>query len=370
MAGRESFIGGIAAPALLVASYVPFLCVQDPRAGLPAVVGLTAWILVLICIQVFLAEKNRLKISPAMIVLAAVIVRGLWLFQEPAFSDDIYRYVVDGLQLLGGQSPYAAAPVTIASRDTAAAWFAARANHPDMITIYPPAAQLVFAAGAGAGGLLGMKLCLTVLDIGVCLLLIRILLYLERPVSRAILYAWHPLPVIEIAGSGHIDAAAICFFMIAFFFIAQHITSGRPGEAADLRRISLSGIGMALSVMTKWLPLMLMPPLFLGLQQQRDRRFWILSTAVVGLLVVAPFLPDFINSLRTLGRYLGHWRFSGFLFQCFQDAGFSGLFSRLLLLCGFAGCAMYILARQHRQRGSGKERLRAVAGAGSVTSRR
>ena len=36
------------------------------------------------------------------------------------------------------------------------------------------------------------------------------------PATRVLLYAWHPLPVWEFAGTGHVDALAIGLLMLAF----------------------------------------------------------------------------------------------------------------------------------------------------------
>jgi hypothetical protein len=38
-----------------------------------------------------------------------------------------------------------------------------------------------------------------------------------QPAERVIVYAWHPLPIFEFGGSGHIDALMICFIALALF---------------------------------------------------------------------------------------------------------------------------------------------------------
>ena len=82
-------------------------------------------------------------------------------------------------------------------------------THPEMHTIYPPAAQLFFAAGAAFGkSVTGMKIIFIIFDVFTCMLLIKLLIALDMPVWRSVLYAWHPLPVLEISGSGHVDGIA------------------------------------------------------------------------------------------------------------------------------------------------------------------
>ncbi|SLM27701.1 membrane hypothetical protein [Desulfamplus magnetovallimortis] len=91
-------------------------------------------------------------------------------------------------------------------------------NHPELATIYPPAAQITFAIGNFADSALnfnesftGIKTVLIIMDTLSCLFIIRILKKMKLPACHATIYAWHPLPVLEIAKSGHIDGAAIFF---------------------------------------------------------------------------------------------------------------------------------------------------------------
>ena len=52
-------------------------------------------------------------------------------------------------------------------------------------------------------------------DLAGLAILIWLLGTLGAPRSRVILYAWHPLVVFEIAGSGHVDALALPFILLA-----------------------------------------------------------------------------------------------------------------------------------------------------------
>ena len=69
----------------------------------------------------------------------------------PSLSDDAYRYVWDGKVQLAGQNPYRFAP---ADRRLDGVRYAdrGRINHPRLRTVYPPLAELGFAAVAAVHG--------------------------------------------------------------------------------------------------------------------------------------------------------------------------------------------------------------------------
>ena len=85
-------------------------------------------------------------------------------------------------------------------------------------TIYPPAAQAIFfAATRISDSVTGMKAAMLVFEAVAVVLLLRLLVSAGLPAMRIIVYAWHPLPVWEFAGSGHIDAAIIAFVALALW---------------------------------------------------------------------------------------------------------------------------------------------------------
>lgn len=249
--------------------------------------------------------------------------------------------------LISGENPYSHSPLELKGLTPAISALIPLVNHPDLPTIYPPAAQIVFAAGALAGELLstlagmasglmeitsalaetesgamdlkclltGMKLLLIVMDMVSCALIIAILKKMRVPLCRATLYAWHPLPVLEIGSSGHIDSAAIFFLLMAIYVaLLPEIRRGYWWSVLTLSGL-LSGIFMGLSVLTKWMPLIFFPGLLFLLRCRKNR---IAATggltAVTGVLITL-FWPDIVNSLNTLNLYLQNWEFSGFLFR-------------------------------------------------------
>ena len=158
----------------------------DLRLAVPEMVASTAVITMLLAAALYFGEKQRITWSPATILAIAAVARLLFLFRSPELSDDIYRYLWDGLTLLGERNPYAAAPAAVQSTSGALAVLQRMVNHSGLVTIYPPAAQLVFAAGAlPGGGVIGIKALLVLFDLGSCFLILRLLATFRLPAWMA-----------------------------------------------------------------------------------------------------------------------------------------------------------------------------------------
>lgn len=324
----------------------------------PELIGCAAITTVVLAAAVFAVEKAGLQWSTTFILVFAGILRSLFLFRSPELSDDIFRYVFDGMMLLAGENPYAEAPARVVTSDPAILALIPLVNHAELPTIYPPAAQAAFAAAAFLGGHLGMKLLLAAMDLFSCLLIIRILKQLALPPSRAVLYAWHPLPVIEIAASGHIDAAAICFLLLALYAALRcgHCSSRPLGVAVMARRIRrkeivlslAAGVCFMIAVLVKWIPLLFLPGVFL-LVNRHCRAYWIAGCAMAWALLTTPFWPEIQNGYSTLAVYLVHWEFSGFAFRTLREISGSGATARIILgmggIAGVGGIYFRLLSR-------------------------
>ncbi len=179
----------------------------------------------------------------------AVLFRLLLLDTAPSLSDDIYRYLWDARVLAAGENPYAQAP------DAASlTWLRdddwSRINHPEIVTVYPPVAQWFFrAAHAAWPGVTGMKAALVLCDLLLIAVLWRLLKARGQNPGRALLYAWHPLPVIEIAGNGHVDVLGVALMMLALLFL---VSDRRHGAALGLTAAILAKVIPALCLAAFW----------------------------------------------------------------------------------------------------------------------
>lgn len=352
---RAAFFLNWGIPAIILFSYCLLALQPDLRLAVPELIGVTALIASLLAIALFFGERQRIAWSPALILTIAAAARLLFLFRVPELSDDLYRYLWDGLTLLSGKNPYAVAPALLQPATETLSGLQQLVNHAELVTIYPPAAQLVFAGGALCGGsLVSIKLLMILLDLGSCLLIIRLLAAFRLPPWQAALYAWQPLAVLEVGASGHIDSAGIFFFLATLYLIIGKNSSTAQTALApasvqpasrhkDFPRLVLAGGAFSCAVLVKLLPLIFLPGVLVILRRQRLP--FLLGAVIGGTALLLPFLPDLTNALGTLRTYAVHWEFAGFTFRTLRQVSGSGENARMMLAALFLAAAGYRYAR-------------------------
>jgi hypothetical protein len=231
----------------------------------------------------------------------AILFRLVFLFLPPALSTDLARYVWDGRVLLAGFNPYRHAPAEpeLAALRGAAPY--ADLDHRDVRTIYPPGAQLLFAAGA-AGGAIGIKTLVVAADLAVAACLAFLLRRRGLPQSRALLYAWNPLVVVETAWSGHLEPAGIACLVAG----AAAIIQKRPVRGALL----VAGAGLV-----KVLPWALLIPL-----RRRLNPGALAAATALGIAAYWPFRGAGAALAAGLGEYASRWEGNGAIFPLVRAA--------------------------------------------------
>jgi alpha-1,6-mannosyltransferase len=230
----------------------------------------------------------------AVIAIAAfaIAMRVPVVLAPPYLSADIYRYIWDGRVEAAGFDPYLHTPA-----DPQLAPLRDHDIYPQIAsqfapTIYPPAAEAIFFIVTHVReSVTAMKIAMVVFEMLTFFLLLRLLTLERLPTSRLLVYAWHPLPLWEFAGSGHIDAALIAFSLAALL-------------ATQRRRDGWGGLLLAGATLTKLYPAVLLPALY--------RRWdWRLPVAFCVAIVVG-YLPFASAGSRILGFLPGYARQEGF----------------------------------------------------------
>jgi alpha-1,6-mannosyltransferase len=300
-AGIVWILAGLAAALLVLCGFgaAALWRGDHPMIGLMAVVqmpiyGVAAWLVI--------ARPITGRAALAGILLVGLAMRLIVLPSPPA-SSDIYRYVWDGRVQAAGINPYRYLPADEALRglrDEAIYSHINRASYAP--TIYPPVAELVFfAATRISETTVFMKTVMIGFEGIAVWAIMQLLAARGLPSSRVLLYAWHPLPVWEFAGDGHVDAMAIAFLLLAFV-------------ATDRRSPILSGMALAAGVLVKYFPAVAGPAIY-------KRWDWRLPAAFAASLAVLylPYLGAGTKVFGFLGGYVaeeGFERGSGiFLWQ-------------------------------------------------------
>ena len=174
----------------------------------------------------------------------------------PVLSTDLYRYVWDGRVQAAGISPYRYVPADPALERLRDASAGPTAIYPNINraetapTIYPPAAQMLFAAiGVTASSIWTMKGVMLALDVLAGVFAWRLLREAGRPEAWVLVWALNPLVIREFAGAGHVDAASLAASGAALLLAARR----RPGWA---------GAALGVAIMCKLLPAALVPAIW------------------------------------------------------------------------------------------------------------
>lgn len=227
------------------------------------------------------------------IVFVAVLIRALFIGSPPLLSDDLFRYLWEGELLTTGGNPFLSSAAELVGFDDP---LRVRVNHPEVRSAYPPIALLWFRWLWAMGGTVWTTQAWTAaVDVSV----VGALLRFTRGGTTwpAMLYALHPLAVLESASSAHMDLPAIA--LLAWALVA-----------APRASVLLATLGAGV----KLLPALVLPAL---LWSAGWRRLWpglILGTALI-VLAALPVLPAGWALLDGITNYATHWSFNGLVFE-------------------------------------------------------
>ncbi len=184
------------------------------------------------------------------VIIAAVILRVIFLPVTPSISDDYVRYLWDGKVQLSGVNPYLHTPRAPAldgvehdGRDLI--------NHPGVRTPYPPLAEATFLGVAALdGGLMGLKLLFGLFDLATAAA-IWWLAGARRRHAATVLYLLCPVVILQTWGQAHLEAVTVFLVVAAAALLVR-------------RRDLAAGAVLGLAVAFRITPAVLLVPALLG----------------------------------------------------------------------------------------------------------
>jgi len=290
----------------------------------------------------------------------AILIRICLIWIDPNLSDDIYRFVWDGMLWHDGTNPFAYLPSQLIEMQDLGQSYQAiypQLNSQDYYTIYPPVCQFIFWLSTfewlpswlfGAPLIKSIFVVSEVISICLLLAIVRLCHLSDRQV---LLYALNPLIILEFCGNLHFEALMICFLLMMIYYLMRE-------------RFELAGIGFGLAVAAKLLPLMFGPFLLCYLGIRRGMRFFI-PAGIVVLGSFAWMLEGHLSSLLTSTDlyfqsfefnaslyYLVRWIVGGYV--GYNPIGFVGPLLSLLglayiLLVSWAGRGYTRIQQDHLQ---------------------
>ncbi len=270
-------------------------------------------------------------ISAAMLrwlIIIGAVARLALLPSPPLYEDDYVRYLWDGGVTASGLNPYARSPASIlnethplfpglagpsppssreAALGTQSNGVLDRVSYPSVTTIYPPLAQLGFAAAhvISPWSLWAWKVIGLTAEALTLSLLMGGLRAAGRAPAWAMIYWLCPLVIKDFANGAHMDV----LLMPALAGLIWAMLAGRLRTAAML-------IGVAAGL--KLWPLLLAPALIWRAQRWRDRAVLATLTLISAAALLAPQLYALDPASSGLSAYAESWVRNSLAFPALQ----------------------------------------------------
>ncbi len=257
----------------------------DPHA--PYVAAELAMVVVCGLAAALLWRRSRRR-DVMIVLVVAVVARALLVGGAPTLSDDAYRFVWDGRVQAAGINPYRYVPADrrlVPQRD----WQVfTRVNRPHTRTLYPPADEVAFLAAheVAGDGMTAWKLSMLALEATAVLLLLVLLARARVSRGRVVLYAWHPIAIVELAGSGHPEPIMIVPLLATLLLW-------------DARRRVAAGVALGVAALAKVVPVLAAP----FLARRLGGRF-LLAAAATATALYLPYIGAGTHTLGSVSAFV------------------------------------------------------------------
>lgn len=189
-----------------------------------------------------LSQKKKWSIKQIIVILGITI--GILLFSYPAFSYDIFNYILTAkITFLYKENPYLVMPIELIGEPNLA--FTRAANK---IALYGPLWIILslFPYLGGFGNIVATIFSFKVFIMLFYILTLWIIYKLTKSNYSIVLFALHPLVIIEILISSHNDIVMMFLALVSFYFLKQ-------------KKIFFSVTFLFLSILIKYATLFLLP---------------------------------------------------------------------------------------------------------------
>ena len=295
------------------------------RAAVVAVTILAGLIYFSVFIHFKHTGQSRLIII--WIFLIAVVMRCILLFSVSPLANDYYRYLWDGAVTANGLNPYSYSPQTIqkgwAGKDalenekirqltSESGDLLDRINHPHLRTIYPPAAQGVFALAYQIAPFesAGLRVVYMMFE-GLGLIFLLVLMRRSGlPITAAAAWMWNPLVLYEMYYKNHYDLLVGVFLLIFIWAMSK-------------RRWVAGAVSLAVSVGLKLWPALMFAFLIFPLGKAKLKRAGVLVIFGCLMVVIVFLYADAIGNKEDSGlrAYSKSWEDHGWAYAGFDWAG-------------------------------------------------
>ena len=255
-----------------------------------------------------IAQKSTHKLTLLIILIFGLLFRLVMFTSEPMLEDDYQRYMWDGAISANGLNPYQHAPKDYIDNKVSsdkihqikeeAGLVLTRINHPDLRTIYPPVAQMVFALAyyIEPFSLTSWRFVLLIADIITITLLLKLLRHFNRSELWVALYWWNPVVIKELFNSTHMEAILIPFILTSILLALR-------------KYFTFSSLALMCAAGVKVWPLALYPLILRPLWNKPIRlAFCLIPSVILGCLFLWPILMTTLDQKSGFVAYATLWK--------------------------------------------------------------
>jgi uncharacterized membrane protein len=262
-------------------------------------------------------------------VKIGLVFRLIILISAPNLSQDFYRFFWDGQLILNGFNPYLNTPNQII--------ISKLISFPEMNEIYelmgplsqnnysnyPPIHQIItfitllITDKSIIAGIISLRLILILFDLGILFYGIKFLKILKKPKNIIFIYFLNPLVILELIGNLHLEGVMVFFMILSFYHLYR-------------KREIYSGIFLGLSIITKLIPLIILPLFLFRFGLKKSIRFIVTITAVIST-GFAPFInfKSLINYSESINLWFSNFEFNASIYYALKEI-FKGFNIRLI----------------------------------------
>lgn len=263
---------------------------------------------------IFLRDLNTITTNQILVI--AVLFRMVVFVALPTLSDDFYRFIWDGRVLSAGANPFENLPAEyLGTVPNLSSDLYYKLNSPDYYTVYPPLVQFIFLISTSLfpndiyASVLVMKAFSFAAEIGILIMMIKILLRMNLPTRYISIYALNPLIVLEIVGNLHHEGIMLFFLLFAIYFLLKN-------------RFISSAAMWALAVATKLIPLIFLPLLLFRISFKNLLKFGSMLL-IISVVLFFPLIEGMQVGLpKSLSLYFTKFEFNASFYYVIRELGY------------------------------------------------